>query len=532
MIEKMKTVTILFADSDSKYMFEPSFGGFSAFEKSLQWAGENESEKTVLFVSEGNKGLLAEKLAESGKKTEISALPSWNTAALFAEMEKVVSENQAGAVIFAFGDCPFLNRALTKEIFQTHTEFLAEYTFAEGYSFGFAPEMIDAGTLKILKQLSESTQKAAGDAPVTRTAIYDFLKTDINAFEIETVLADDDYRLFRYSFDCARKEHFLQCQALFESLSEEEKKDLSVLDVENLSSRSCQNTGILKTVPGFYNIQLSPVTASKPVSVPEGSPCNKGENMPKEKVFKLIDDIAAFSETAVIDLSLFGDPVNHPDLVPVVEKILSYEGLSVFIETDMISSETAEALKKVSDAAPARTNGNDKIMISVNLDGASAGTYAKLRCRSEGDFTKALKSVSLCANLFPDSTYPQFTRMNENESELESFYRYWNEKTNPSKGNLIIQKYNSYCKTLPERKPADLSPVERNVCWHLRRDMNILSNGDVLFCHCVYGKVVGNVFEKPLSEIWKANDDEVKNQSENQYCSKCGDCDEYYTFNF
>ena len=86
---------------------------------------------------------------------------------------------------------------------------------------------------------------------------------------------------------------------------------------------------------------------------------------------------------------------------------------------------------------------------------------------------------------------------------------------------------------LPECKPADLSPLERNVCWHLRRDMVILTNGDVPFCkEYVLDGIIGNVFEQDLAEIWKKTDDVVKEHICQKYNSKCGNCDEYYTFNF
>ncbi|MCQ2573705.1 MAG: spiro-SPASM protein [Treponema sp.] len=525
----MKTVTILFAHKNSKYMFTPVFNGLSSFEKALDWAEANKSEKLIVFAFDENKALVETNLKDRG---EVYALPSWTTENLISEASFAVSQSGAEGVIFAWADCPFLNRNLTKEIFDIHTEFLSEYTFAEGYPYGFAPEMIDGGTLKIMKQLSETTQKEAASKEITRSSFYDFLKTDINAFEVETVLSDDDYRLLRFDFNCGKKENSIQCQVLFESLSDSEKSNLQNLNAEELSIKASKNVNILKTVPGFYNVQLSSKTVSHADYIPDSAPVNNNSEMKTDSAMKLVDSIAEFSENAVISLSYFGDPVNHPDFIKICEHILSYSGLSVFIETNFMTEEIVSALKKVADESVPRTNGFDKVMISVCLDAASAGTFSKIRRREEQDFGKTVENVSTIAKYFPQNTYPQFIRLNENEAELENFFRYWNEKTNPSNGNLIIQKYNSFCKTLPERKPADLSPVERNVCWHLRRDMNILANGDVSFCHCVYGKVIGNVFEKSLSEIWKASEEEIKNQSENKYCKSCGDCDEYYTFNF
>ena len=135
--------------------------------------------------------------------------------------------------------------------------------------------------------------------------------------------------------------------------------------------------------------------------------------------------------------------------------------------------------------------------------------------------------------VIPGCVYPQFVRMNSNESELELFFRYWNEKTSNSQGNLIIQKYNDFAGLLKTCKPADLSPLERNVCWHLRRDMTILSNGEVPLCsQFVLGGIIGNVFNDTLENIWKKYDSELNNHICGNYSEKCRKCDEYYTFNF
>ena len=85
---------------------------------------------------------------------------------------------------------------------------------------------------------------------------------------------------------------------------------------------------------------------------------------------------------------------------------------------------------------------------------------------------------------------------------------------------------------LPDEKPADLSPLERNSCWHLRRDMNILSDGSVPLCRTRVSEKAGNVFEDSLDSIWKNISKEVEKHINSDYCSVCKGCDEYYTFNF
>lgn len=520
----MKTVTILFAHKKSRYIFEQCFNGKSAFEMSQTWALSTKSEKCCIFASE-NMEIPQNQLIIP----EIVRKNSWTIKDLVSESADFAEKNNAEAVVFAWADCPFLNMKLTNEIIETHFEYLAEYTYSEGYPYGFSPEVIDKGTLGILRGLCETTQKETGDLTVTRSSLFDLLKTDINAFEIETVLSDEDYRLFRYSFDTGRKETLSACRSFFKANKD---KSIMELELEKVCDSASKDVSILKTVPGFYNIQLTSDSDSNPEYFPKDSPLNRTGKMETSAALKLIDDIAGLSENAVISLSYFGDPVKHPDFLKVVEKILSYPGLSVFVETDFIPQDIAKSLKEMSENACDRTNGYEKLMISINLDSATSQTFSKLRGRPEGDFEKTVQNIGVLSELLPGAVYPQFVRLNENENELETFYRYWNEKSNPSKGNLIIQKYNSFCKTLPDRKPADLSPVERNVCWHLRRDMNILSDGTVTFCHCLYNQKTGNVFEESLESIWKKMDLEIEKMVSGNLSKECGDCDEYYTFNF
>ena len=80
------------------------------------------------------------------------------------------------------------------------------------------------------------------------------IKTDINSFDVETVISDTDWRLLRLAFHCGKKDNFMQCKALFDLASCEEP---AFADVEKLSELASKNPACLKTVPGFYNIQIS-----------------------------------------------------------------------------------------------------------------------------------------------------------------------------------------------------------------------------------------------------------------------------------
>ncbi len=510
----MKTIVIFYAE-DSKYAAEKAFNGKSALELSEEWA------KSLDLPS--------------------FTLKSATLTDLLTDMKKLCDQNQAETVLFSYNDLPYLNKSLAKKILDSQIEYKSEYTFADGYPYGFAAEALNAGTIGILAELSKNSQKALGEAPVSRDGIYNLLKTDINSFDVETIIADSDWRLLRLAFHCGKKDNFMQCKALFE-LAGSNAGDFASVDVEKLSELASKNPACLKTVPGFYNIQISDKVNYEAVYLPDHE---YSQNfMPYEKCAALIEQIAAFSENAVISLSAFGEPLFHPDFLKIVEKILSYQGLSVFFETDglAVNQDFAEKLAQLEKSAAPRTNGWQKIMIAVILDAASEQTYQKLHKNSPaGAFQTALNATALLQAAIPGSVYPQFVRMNENEAELEAFFRYWNEKSNPSGGNLIIQKYDDFAGILPPCKPADLSPLDRDPCWHLRRDMTIFYNGDVPACHsCWNQNITGNVFNQTLEEIWHKTDDLLENHINKNYCcngqsgkcANCEKCDEWYTFNF
>lgn len=69
----------------------------------------------------------------------------------------------------------------------------------------------------------------------------------------------------------------------------------------------------------------------------------------------------------------------------------------------------------------------------------------------------------------------------------------------------LIQKYDHLCGTLPDRRPADISPLKRHPCWHLKRDLSICTDGTVPLCKEDVSRLVvlGNAFTMPLETIWE-----------------------------
>ena len=535
-LEEMKNIVVLFADS--LRIFDLVSNRMCSFEKSLAW-GCKVPECAKIFV------FTDEKIAarcrcffstpEITEKAEIITRPSWNVFELLTCMHECCTKSACRNIVYAWADCPFLNEKLTLEMLETHEKYLAEYTFADGYPYGFAPEIINCGTASIIAALSvkEGLPHKIGTERVSRESIFTAMKGDINAFEIETVISPVDWRMYRLNFSVGKKENFLACKKLAEISSSDDS-------ASQLSEKAVKCAGILRTVPGFYNIQIEKKVRGKCLYNPyfeileqNAELQEKLVSMPFEKFSSLVKQIAEFSETAVISLSLWGEPLYHPQLPQFISEVLKYPGLSVFIETsgDSLTEEKACEIAKIVDSCAPRSNGWQPVMWIVFTDAVTAEKYSEIHFTN--GFASALNSISILEKHFKGCVYPQFVRMNENEEQLESFYRFWSRKESPSGGALIIQKYNDFAGFLPKRSPCDLSPVERCLDWHLRRDMVILCTGDVMpYKESLFDGSIGNVFEENLESIWRKGDSLMEGQLAGKYDEISGKYDEYYTFNF
>lgn len=541
----MKSLIILFADNFSNFGFEKTFNGKSAFEITIDWAKNVKSaSKIQVFCFDNNKELVVKNL---DSEISFKSRQSWTQENLFAELNDSLrnsnssNKNDFDYVIFSYAFNPFINLELTEKLITTHENFKSEYSFADGYPKSVCPEILDSGLVNILNELIK-TKDDLKNKSVSKDSIFDLIKTDINSFEIETEISSTDWRLYRFDFSCDKKENYIACLNLFEKvllLPKDEQKNL-----EKICELASKEVKVLKTIPSYFNIQIENSYQSK-------NPFNaysvlqiKQENRMLLTDFKsLIKKINNFNSDAVVSLSLWGDPILHPDFFEIINQIISYPGLSVLIETDGFdfsqseNLQIAENIKKLQELSQKvknlgiRKNGYAPIIWIVNLDAMTQKTYEKIHPGMK--LENAIFCVEKLNKLFEKNVYVQFLRIQQNEEELESFYRTYKKQDYISSGNFIIKKYDSFCKKLPELKSADLAPIERNPCWHLRRDFDILANGQVPICfEKSFEQSLGNAFTEELETLWNKKDLILQNDVEKKYCEGCNNCDEFYTFNF
>ncbi|MDR2133661.1 MAG: spiro-SPASM protein, partial [Treponema sp.] len=181
----MNALMVLFAGHLAPEALAPVFAGknslFLALERGKSFPGVTE---TVVLAREGADwpGM------PSGVRLE--RRPAWTKSALLERL----AELSAGFDLsyFAWADCPFLDPALAAALAGRHLRYAAEYSYADGWPYGLAPELLSPGTAGILRKILGDD----GGAP-DRDFLFSVIRKDINAFDIETEISPVDLRCHR-----------------------------------------------------------------------------------------------------------------------------------------------------------------------------------------------------------------------------------------------------------------------------------------------------------------------------------------------
>ncbi|MGP1594874.1 MAG: spiro-SPASM protein [Treponema sp.] len=523
----MKSLVVLLASGISGYALQPlAENAQSAFSAALQRAVQLPHCAVVaITVQNDAKAALQAQAVQclslaDQKKLIFIDQPADTAAQLFQLLLPHISG--IDAVFFSWGDAPFLDAASSKELYRRHCTYKADYTFADGYPEGLFPHIFTTALLRLAAQLP-----AAAELPLTRSFLFDLIKKDINAYDLETMIAPADVRHLRLHFYVSSKAQYLLCRSFVD------------ITAENYDTLITERRPALRLLPAYYGIEI---VAHQPLRSLYQPPVFDAAFSPAccmavEKAAAIFHAIADFSEHAVVSLSLYGEPLLHPQITDIVRAALSYSGISLLIETNGTAADSTvyEEIARIAESAPARTNGRLPIYWIVCIDSVSSTMYATVhRIAAVEDASVLLKKAVTAAErlsvLFPHAVWTQLIRMNENEEEMEPFFRFWEQQ----QAKPLIQKYNHLCGVLPDRRVADISPLDRHPCWHLKRDMSIMNDGTVPLCRDAVGTsvVLGNAFCDSLADIWERGSIYYSEQINGLYKGMCKQCDEYYTYNF
>ncbi len=417
-------------------------------------------------------------------------------------------------ILIINSDCPLTNLQITEELHNRHLKEIAEYSFCENYPEGFTPIIIDKQTLVKLRLIAYGNNEE-----YERITVHKFINFDINSYDIETMIAEKDMRPERLSLTVENKRKYQIVKNILKNI-DKRPAEITFSDILSLIDARSE---ILRTYPAYFEIEITNDCNLSCIMCARNLMQREIQQMPLEKYKDLVSEISKFCDDAYICLSFMGEPTLHKDLLAMIEYTLTFPKLKLIIETNgvLFDKELANKILNID---------SQNLYIIFNLSSPNQELYKKIY--GSDAFDTVEEHISYFLNKKKLNVYLQYVRLNINEEEIRDFFERW-------KGfddNIIIVKYNDYRGEIGDNlsKPVDLSPINRFPCWHLKRDMVILSNGDVVLCKQCYDgqKTFGNVFSEPFETIWKKIEPFYKNDHENKIDDFCQKCDEWFTYNF
>lgn len=453
-------------------------------------------------------------------------------------------------ILWVDGLSPFWSVGIARHLYNLHRDSWCDYTFADGFPTGFAPEIVRRETLAPLRELA-----SAGNIPWTRTILFDALMRDINAFDVETEAAQEDYALLRVSLTVDQRGDYLVCRNAARYLGTEQpaqpgtEQPGSALfdeDSEPILQFVLNQGASHRTVPRYAQVQISTAQSVVPVytqvdSMPLGTeqleplghlgteqdenhratnpPTDPPVELSPELFGRFLSQLHDLSPEATVAIGYRGEPALHSNLAAIIEACRNLPKGTFFLETSGVGwSPHLTQLLITTNVFRA---------IIVEIDANTEQTYTQLR----GEHWNEVQNfVEILRGALPGKVYVQATRLQENEWELQDFFRRWNETPGVTP---IIQKYNDIAGKLPDRRVSDLSPITRCPCFHLQRDIVVRADGTVPRCfQDIDAEAVrGSIASDSLEAIWNRGVDEYLAHQREEYPSMCKSCDEYYTFN-
>ena len=248
-------------------------------------------------------------------------------------------------IFYFYGDTPLLDYSITERMYKNHLQYFASYTFADGYPYGMAPEILKTTVLDQLGTLAEKNQ-----IKITRKSIFELIQKDINSFDIETEISSIDQRMLRVSLTADTKRNFNQLCQIMKQLNEDggNSEDSIVAILE-------KKQHLLRTEPSFINVQITggcpQVCSYCPYPELGGDVISRTDEMTVEAWQTILSKVKTFSDDAVFSISMWGEPSRHSNILGIVHELLEIEKFSLIIETSGIGwdQNVLKSIAKIAD---------------------------------------------------------------------------------------------------------------------------------------------------------------------------------------
>ncbi len=414
---------------------------------------------------------------------------------------------------------PLWDVEITSKIFSNHNSYKADYSYGENLPSGISPPIFSASLIEVFQIEYEDVFRKR-DFPIPLST---YIEKNINDFHVEIHYEEPDLRLLRLDFSAKTLRSLIKIDSLLPKLSLE-KSPYQQLDTILKNSPE-----ILRVAPSYLEIEPIQDCEYKCTFCPRQYLELPVIIMNETLLTKITDYLNHSLGDTSVCLGGLGEPLQHPKINEIIQRFLNHEYLHLLIvETNGYYLDKVFSITK---------NPNfQKLRWVINLNSLKNyseihGVEAYYGGKAKKNIEQFMEEIKRQNPNYLDQIYIQMLKINENEEEIDDIDHFAKELG----VNFLLQKYNSYISLMPEKRVSDMTPLERFPCLHLRRDMSIRANGDVLFCkQGVHGNhISGNLHESSLHEIWNEQKKNWVEHFQKNYTKTpdCHSCDEYFTFN-
>ncbi|RHX85383.1 spiro-SPASM protein [Leptospira stimsonii] len=403
---------------------------------------------------------------------------------------------------------PILDEALSKELYERHDRYLSQYSYSENLPPGIVPTIV--------------TREFTNSLPETiKTSAQEYLLKNINHYDVEIFYHAPDLRQYRLDFSLRTRRSLNLVRGFLKT-----KENWSYQEILPWITKHPE---VFRNGPSYLELEVYRGCDLSCTFCPRQFSANDqdGNFLASdflENLFKQLE--SSFSNEYTVCFGGMGEPLLHPHFVDLIGKTISYPLLQeLMIETALYSDmdPILESLAKLSNVE------KEKITWIINLTTRNPERYEKLYGKKE--LGKILSNLEKLEKVVPKNRiHLQFLKIEEAEDEVET----WVDETEKQGYGVILQKYNRYAGLMPEKRVTDLTPIQREFCWHLNRDLFVNANGTVSICKQTPGKELGNLHKENLIDIWQKGLPSFQNSLNGKHeatNAPCLTCDEWYTFN-
>jgi spiro-SPASM protein len=416
------------------------------------------------------------------------------------------------------GMAPLLDSDIFINIWERHKKYLSQYSYSENLPQGIAPKIL---TREFVNSLPQSWKGSS----------HDYFLKNINQYDVEIYFHHPDLRQYRFSLfpNDARSLHLVKS-------IHHKYPNANDWKYEKLLPTILEHPEWMRPKPSWIELEiyrgceLSCSFCPRQFINLNDQKLKDNTSMSIAFIDSIVNSLAQMPGDVTICLGGMGEPLLHPDLKSVLQSLLKISFLhEIIIETALYPD--SKKWKSIFESLTVEER--SQIHFIVNLTTNDPNRYKKIYGNSELPLIK--DNLNILLEIFPkENISVQILKIKEVEDEVDSYFDYYEKQGI----NIVFQKYNRYAGLMPEKRVSDLTPLNREFCWHLGRDLYVNVNGDVSICRQLpepqEAEILGNINQTNLVDIWTKGLPHFQNSLNGKHeaiPAPCLNCDEWYTFN-